>query len=98
MDTVRELLATEATFDKLGARGISVEEAQQVLDNRYVLLGRARDPRQGARRLRARRLLTGHTNGGRAVTLVIEQTLDPTTWLVVTGWEATPAERKILQT
>ncbi len=43
-----------------------------------------------------RRLLIGRTDGGRSLTLVIEQTLDPTTWLIVTGWEATDSERKIL--
>jgi hypothetical protein len=30
------------------------------------------------------------------LTLVIEQTVDPTTWLIVTGWDATTAERRIL--
>jgi hypothetical protein len=40
--------------------------------------------------------LIGRTDGGRAITLVIEQTVDPTTWLIVTGWEATDSERKII--
>jgi hypothetical protein len=43
-----------------------------------------------------RRQLIGRTDGGRALTLVIEQTLEPTTWLVITGWDSTEAERKIL--
>jgi hypothetical protein len=30
------------------------------------------------------------------LTLVIERTLDPTTWLVVTGWSATAGERELL--
>jgi hypothetical protein len=30
------------------------------------------------------------------LTLVIEETLDPESWLIVTGWEATVAERRIL--
>jgi hypothetical protein len=38
-----------------------------------------------------RRLLIGRTDGGRALTLVIEQTIDPTTWLIVTGWIPHPA-------
>ena len=41
-------------------------------------------------------LLIGHTDGGRALTLVIERTLDPTTWLIVTGWPATERERRII--
>jgi len=38
----------------------------------------------------------GRTDGGRAVTLVVERTPDPTTWVIVTGWSATDRERKIL--
>jgi hypothetical protein len=35
----------------------------------------------------------GDTNGGRTLTLVIEQTNDPTSWLIVTGWR-TPSKRR----
>jgi hypothetical protein len=28
---------------------------------------------------------------------VIERTVDPTTWLIITGWDSTEAERKILE-
>ena len=41
-------------------------------------------------------LLVGLTDGGRALTLVIERTADPTTWLIVTGWSSTVTERKLL--
>lgn len=92
-DDVRELLVTEAALDKLGARAISAVEAEQVPRNRHVTV---RDARQGTQRA-GRRLLIGRTDGGRALTLVIEQTADPTTWLIVTGWGATEAERKILE-
>jgi hypothetical protein len=44
-----------------------------------------------------RRLLIGRTDGGRALTLVIEQTVDPTTWLIITGWESSTRERKLLE-
>jgi len=40
--------------------------------------------------------MIGTTDGGRALTLVIERTLDLTTWLVVTGWSSTDAERNLL--
>ena len=65
------------------------------LDNRYVIL---RNPGRGRRRGQrpARRLIIGRTDGGRALTLVVERTREPTTWLIVTGWEATARERKIL--
>jgi hypothetical protein len=34
---------------------------------------------------------------GRPLTVVIEATLDPTTWLPVTAWDSDLAERKILE-
>jgi hypothetical protein len=43
-----------------------------------------------------RRLLIGETDGGGVLTLVIERTVEPTTWLVVTGWNARAAERNLL--
>jgi hypothetical protein len=39
----------------------------------------------------------GRTDGGRYLTVVVEATLDPTTWLPVTAWESAPAERKLLE-
>jgi hypothetical protein len=44
----------------------------------------------------ARRTLIGHTDGGRILTLVIEETREPGSWLIITGWTATDRERKIL--
>jgi uncharacterized DUF497 family protein len=95
VDEIRELLATGAAVEKLGARGISIEEAQQLLDNRYAIV---RNPHRAGGRAHAptRRLVIGETDGGRGLTLVIERTRDPTTWLIVTAWAATTRERKIL--
>jgi uncharacterized DUF497 family protein len=92
-DAVHDLLATDVALDKLGARGISAEEAEQLPRNRYVIV---RNPRAGTEEGK-RRLLIGQTDGGRLLTLVIERTVDPTTWLIVTGWSSTEAERKILK-
>ncbi len=94
---IHELLDTEVAAEKLGARGISVEEAQQVLDNRYEILPNKGRARHGRRRLRERRLLIGDTNGGRTLTLVVERTHDPTTWLIITGWTATKNQRRMLK-
>src|SRR3954447_858033 len=94
-DRITELLLPEAARDKLGARQISVDEVQQLLDNRYVFM-RAGRARRSSGELPARRLVVGQTDGARSVTLVVERTIDPTTWIVVTGWEATPPERKLL--
>ena len=95
MDAIHELLATTSAVEKLGARGISINETKQILDNRYVVL---RNP--GGRRRHgqppARRLVVGRTDGGRTLTLVVERTREPTTWLIVTGWEATDREGKML--
>ena len=88
-DVIHQLVATERALDKLAARGISADEPPQLRHNRYVVLHNARDPER-------RRFLVGSTDGGRVLTLVIEQTVDPTTWMIVTGWGATDADRRIL--
>jgi len=90
-DEITELLVTEAALDKLGARSISSEEAEQLLRNDHVAVRNPRTPEPGTRRL-----LIGRTDGGRQLTLVIEQTVDPTTWLIVTGWVSIDLERKLL--
>ena len=92
-DVVYELLATEVARDKLAARDISPAEVEQVPRNEHRIV---RNPHAGGKPGK-RRLLIGETDGGRALTLVIERTLDPTTWLVVTGWSATAGERKLLR-
>jgi hypothetical protein len=88
--SVRELLFTEAAIDKLGARGISEADARMLPRNRHVV-ARSSSVRRG------RRLLVGHDDGGRVLTLIVEPTLEPTTWLAVTGWEATPLERRMVR-
>lgn len=79
--------------DKLGARGISAAEAEQIPRNRHAMARNPRGPREPPKRL----LLVGRTDGGRVLTLVVERTLDPTTWVVVTGWSSTDAERRLLE-
>jgi hypothetical protein len=93
-DHVHQLLASDATLDKLGARHISSGEAEQLLSNRHVIVRNPRSPAEPGKR----RLLIGRTDGGRALTMVIERTADPTSWLIVTGWSSTAAERTILET
>jgi hypothetical protein len=91
-DELVELLLTEGALEKLGARAISADESGQVLRNAHVVVRNPRAPIPGSRRL-----LIGRTNGGRCLTLVIEQTVEPTTWLTITGWESTEVERKLLR-
>jgi hypothetical protein len=38
--------------------------------------------------------MIGRTDGGRVLTLVIERTSQPTTWMIVTDWSAPDGERK----
>ncbi len=93
-DVIRQLLATDVALDKLGARGISAQEAEQLPGNRHIVV---RNPRGSGGR-NTRLLLIGHTDGGRPLTLVIESTtVDPTIWLIVTAWTSTEAERKLLE-
>ncbi|HEY2719835.1 MAG TPA: hypothetical protein VGI52_09400 [Solirubrobacteraceae bacterium] len=91
-DAINELLATEVAIDKLGARGIATHDARQIPRNAHVVV---RNPHKAS--AGKRRLLIGQTDGGRASTLVVEQTIDPTTWLIVTGWDSSSRERRLLR-
>jgi len=94
-DAVNQLLATEAALDKLGMRGIAVAEAEQTIWNLHVIVRNRRGSPE-RRQSDTRRLLIGQSDANRVLTLVIEGTVEPTTWLLITGWDSTPAERKIL--
>jgi uncharacterized DUF497 family protein len=94
-DAVNQLLATEAALDKLGARGISVVEAEQTIWNLHLIV-RNRHGSPERRQPNTRRLVIGLSDANRVLTLVIEETVEPTTWLLITGWDSTPAERKML--
>jgi uncharacterized DUF497 family protein len=89
---VSHLDASDVARMKLGARGISVAEARQLLRNRHKTVPNRRTPRSKAGRF----TLIGRTDGGRVLTLVIERTPDPNSWAIVTGWTASPRERKVL--
>jgi hypothetical protein len=91
-DVVHELLATDIAIDKLGARAISVDEAGQLARNPHLTVRNPDAPPGPGHR----RLLIGRTDGGRVLTLVIEETIEPTTWLIIAGWSSTDHERKLL--
>ena len=93
--TISRIQATEAALAKLGGRGISEAEAEQLLNNAYVIAKSLRGL-AARRQPKARRALIGLTDGGRALTLVIEETLEPSSWLIITGWNSSQRERKIL--
>lgn len=93
-DLVHQMLFIERSVEKLGRRGISREEAQQLLANHYVM---SRNPSWPRRWAGTRRLMIGTTSGGRALTLVLERTIDPSDWLTITGWDSANHERKLLR-
>jgi hypothetical protein len=83
---IRDLDFDQRNIDKLGARGITPEQARQVLDNRHVVY------RNRAQR-RATYLLVGLDDGGTCLTLPIEPVVnEPGLWYPVTGWYCKPAE------
>ena len=94
MTEVRWLLFTAETEAHLTRA--SANEIRQLLAHRHATAENPRT-RTGAGGPE-RSFLIGRTDGGRILTVVIEATLDPTTWLPVTAWESTPAERRILET
>jgi uncharacterized DUF497 family protein len=79
---VYDLPVNEIAREKLGRRGISAEEAQQLRWNKPAFRMNHHAPR-GTNRL----FLDGVTNGGRHLTLVVEPTKDPAAWRVITGWD-----------
>ena len=97
VDVVHELLFTEVAIEKLGRRGISRGEARQIRSGFHVVLRNSRDDRMATPLGGDRRLMIGTTFGGRALTLVIEPTLEPTDWLVVSGWNSANHERRMLK-
>jgi len=80
-----------SVYATASARGLSAEDAEQLLHNQRIVVRNPRAPEP-----RSRRLLVGRTNGGRYLTVVLEQTADPTTWLIITGWVSTEVERNLL--
>ena len=87
---ISELIFTAAAVSKLAARGISTREVDDLPWNRYRVVPDPHGPDP------ERRFLIGQTDSGRILTLVIASTDDPTTWLVITGWEATTVQRRLL--
>lgn len=91
MVDVRFLVFTSETEEHLIRA--TPNEIRQLLANGHVTADNPRAPAAGSGA--ARHLLIGATDGGRYLTVVIEATLDPTTW-TVTAWDSTDSERAIL--
>ncbi|MGH2866994.1 MAG: hypothetical protein ACRDNK_05420 [Solirubrobacteraceae bacterium] len=87
---ISELVFTLTAISKLAARGISTDEVLDLPWNRYRVVPNPHGPDP------ERRFLIGQTNAGRVLTVVIAPTDEATTWLVITGWEATLTQRRLL--
>lgn len=83
---VNALCFSAHTVDKCAAHGTTMAEVEQVARNGPVLVANPRPRVEGSR------LMIGPTDGGRLVTVVIDPTLDLTTWEVRTAWPATDAQ------
>ena len=70
--------------DELANHGVDLDE---VLEVRWDDPAFFRDKEPG------RDLMIGRTNGGRLLTIVVEETRHSGTWEVVTGWESDKGER-----
>jgi uncharacterized DUF497 family protein len=80
---IAELHHSDAALTKLGSRGISIDEARQLLGNSYETRRNSRDRGGMGKRI----FLVGRTNGGRALTVVLERTIDSAIWQIITAWE-----------
>lgn len=75
--------------EHIGRHGITPEEIEQITGNAYVTARNARGPEN-------RILMIGQTDGGRALTIVLEATRDDVVWRPITGWDSTLEEHQLL--
>ena len=77
----------DENINHISGHGIAPEEIEQVTGNAYVT---ARNPSGPKDRI----FMIGLTDGGRALTVVLEATRDDVVWRPITGWDSTSRERK----
>jgi hypothetical protein len=87
---IAELSYTCHAVRMLTTRGISTAEVNQLPHNAYMAVRRRRNAA-----VWKRYTLVGHTDGERPLTIVIEETCDPASWLVITGWKSSIRERTL---
>lgn len=94
-DVVHQLFATEKALDKLGARGISMSEAEQLLRNRHASSGTYEATQTADSGQRVGCSSASQTANGRSPSG--SETIEPTTWLLITAWDATAVERRLIE-
>jgi uncharacterized DUF497 family protein len=87
--TIHFLLFDDENADHIHRHGVTPEEIEQMTGNKYAT---ARNTRFPANRV----MMFGQTDGGRALSVVLEATHDEVVWRPVTAWDSTPEERQIL--
>jgi uncharacterized DUF497 family protein len=75
--------------EHIARHGITPEEIEQITGNAYVTARNAGVPEN-------RILMIGQTDGGRALTIVLEATRDDVVWRPITGWDSTQEEHQLL--
>ena len=76
----------DENISHVSGHGITPEEIEQVTGNAFVT---ARNPSGPENRI----FMIGFTDGGRALTVVLEATRDDVVWRPITGWDSTSRER-----
>lgn len=88
-DTVVGFEWDDININHLAERGVADREVEQMLSERHVLAPNRRHP--------GRKLLIGHTHGGRTLLVSIEPTRHEGIWRPITARDAEPEERQHLE-
>lgn len=83
-------LFDEENEDKISARGLSLRQILQVLDNMHIVL-------KNRKRQRGVFLLIGRDDGGSCIAIPVERTHRPTLWRPITAWPCKTGELTILK-
>lgn len=87
---IETFLFDEENEEKISARGLSVYQALQVLDNIHIVL-------KNRKRQRGVYLVIGRDNGGSCIAIPVERTHIPNLWRPITAWPCKKGEYKILK-
>jgi uncharacterized DUF497 family protein len=88
---IAELDFSHHAVRMLTLRGIAPAEVRQLPSHTHMTL-----PQRLSTAGRQRHMLIGRTDGGRPLTVVIEETSDSASWIVITGWQSSIRERKLV--
>ena len=84
---IHDLAFDDENEEKLSQRGISPEDAVDLLEQPHVLI-------RNKRQHRGLYKLIGRDRGGRILTIILEPTTIKSTWRPVTGWLSSRAEQR----